>query len=194
MRNLAGDANAEKEIIRELGRVGIEPVESDVRKDHPDVKVGVVGKLGPFEFRRNWYYWVAYGPVPLEVAEELYEDPVCRADVRSGGDCACRPPETWADFYDADGKELAIDDLTGHEEKTYRELIEKGFLKQEGLDKVRFIRADISERTRTEAGPILRQHCARAVVNVFHIDSELGLYLFVQALKKHGLVDHAPGK
>lgn len=187
MLNLAGRTDADHIIRHELRRVGIEPTFSDARKDHPDVKTSVVGKLGPFEFRRNWRYWVALGPVPLSVAEELYTDPVCCTDVRAGGDCACRPPQMWATYFDADDKELVIDDPDGGKRLEYLSLVEKGLLPREGFDRLSWVRSSDHE-TRSASAQVLRALAARAIVDTFHIDSELGLYLFVQALRRRGLV------
>lgn len=41
-----------------------------------------------FVFIRAWYYWVVKGFVPLEVANELYEDPYGRKSVRAAGDAS----------------------------------------------------------------------------------------------------------
>lgn len=53
-----------------------------------------------FVFKRAWYYWIAEGPVPLPIAEEIYKE--MPGDVRAGGDAGCRAPETWTkgDFVD----------------------------------------------------------------------------------------------
>ena len=170
MKNLAGDPKCDEDIRRELtrARVPIVPIEK-----RGEVPATLGGQLGAFNFRRAWYYWVVSGHVPLDVAREIYEDPVGRTDVRSGGDCACRPPETWATYYDADGLILESDP-DGKEEFTYRSLIERGHLTAEGLSRIHFV-------------PDKRIGYARAVVDCYHIDSEVGLRLFVDTLRAHGL-------
>jgi hypothetical protein len=111
MRNLAGVSDCDEYIRSELRRACIDI--HTVQKGNTEVPYTLIGKLGEFEFKRAWYYWVVKGPVPLEVAKELYEHPEGRATVRSGGDCAKRPPETWVceingekyvDVYHIDGQ------------------------------------------------------------------------------------------
>src|SRR6478736_3866736 len=98
MKNLAGNKEADKDIERELLRCGVEPIRVlTVRGEVPATVIGVmvVPGLGTFRFERRWYYWSVDGPVPLAIAEELYAMEHHR-DIRSGGDCGCRPPATWA--------------------------------------------------------------------------------------------------
>lgn len=187
MINLAGREDASAIIHHELDRVGVPVYEAGDRADHPDVKTELGGKLGNLEFRRNWYYWVVSGPVPLELAEALYNHPVGKTDIRAGGDCACRPPKLWANYYDADGKQLTGDDEEGSEEALFKHMVAKGFVKQADYEKYRFVRIP-GEKTLENYAPALRKLAARAEVDCFHIDSEPGLYIFVQSLKKNGIV------
>lgn len=124
MKNLAGVETCDELILEELLEAGIQCMKIQ-RKDGeriPEVPYTIIGILGgheqfnaddcqdlnktgwweshliqsvSFTFTRAWYYWVVTGYVPLSVAEELYEDSVGAKAVRSGGDCACRPPKTW---------------------------------------------------------------------------------------------------
>jgi hypothetical protein len=48
-----------------------------------------------FVFCRAWYYWVVIGLVPLYVANELYENPIGKKDVRVSGHCGCPSPIEW---------------------------------------------------------------------------------------------------
>lgn len=130
MQNLAGKADCDVQIKRELERARIDIVALPSRLD-AEVPASVVGRLGRFRFRRAWYYWMVAGPVPLPVAQELYADPVGIEDVRVAGHCGCPPPE-------------------------------KPWLRN---------------------GPGDQQF-----VMSYHIDSEVGLRLFADTLKKHGLV------
>jgi len=129
MENLAGNADCDVQIERELIRCGIEVIRGE--KTNREVSSSIIGKLGEFEFVRAWYYWTVRGNVPLEVARELYADPVGKTDVRVAGHCGCPPPEEWA--------------------------------------------MRINEREE-----------AKFVTN-YHIDSEVGLRLFADTLKLHGL-------
>lgn len=48
--------------------------------------------------RSHSYYWIAQGNIPLQSAQLLYK--FDGDTIRAGGDCACRPPETWARLID----------------------------------------------------------------------------------------------
>lgn len=169
MINLAGKADADQYILTELTRCGVPVV--PVTKTDSEVPYSFVGKLGNFTFTRAWYYWVVSGKVPLAVAEELYT-PEFKGDVRSGGDCGCRHPSTWATPYK--GEKVAVSateaEKFAHLVKTFgpsfKERIEKEYYFHDN--------DDLSEFPR--------------FVDTYHIDSELGLYIFVQALKRHNLV------
>lgn len=63
-------------------------------------------KYFEFVFVRRWYYWSVKGYVPLKVAQEIYADSVGRRAVRAGGDCACRPPETWIEKHYVAGQDV----------------------------------------------------------------------------------------
>ena len=118
MRNLAGvedcDIHIRKELekagimpltLRELGRsevpytvfgcLGAKPLSDEEQRyfDRMGTTPEFARTMGSFVFVRAWYYWCVSGFVPLVVAEEMYEER--KEDVRSGGDCACRPPATW---------------------------------------------------------------------------------------------------
>jgi len=94
MRNLAGDRNCDAEIRNELVQAGIKIVQHRERL-RSEVPASITGKLGIFEFERAWYYWMVSGNVPLAVAQEMYENPVGKQDVRVIGHCGCPPPHEW---------------------------------------------------------------------------------------------------
>lgn len=175
MKNLAGDVDCDREIRRELTRARIDIVKGE-RSTH-EVAASLTGKLGPFTFQRAWYYWVAKGPTPLDAARELFADPVGKTDVRVAGHCGCPPPEhPWVEYYDADGKRVALDP-GGKEREQYRRLVERGHLELEGLAAYHWVDSP-EERDAVSV---------RAVVESYHIDTEAGLRLFVDTLRKHGL-------
>ncbi len=110
MRNLAGPWSAEKDyaIELELRAAGITVAPGDPTQG--EVKTRVAGRLGAISFTRFWYYWVAKGLVPIEMANEMYVDEIGKRAVRAAGDCACRSPETWAQTYaTADGFAVCVD-------------------------------------------------------------------------------------
>ena len=83
-----------------MSRLGVEVV---------TVNGADVGREGAFLIGFQSYYFTVDGPCPLSVAEALYATTVGRTDIRANGDGACRPPATWATYYDADGVELVSD-------------------------------------------------------------------------------------
>lgn len=93
MINLAGNKKCDRFIKEELTLAGIPIIEAVAKGEVPYTVEGI---LGSFKFSRAWYYWVVYGPVPLDIAEKLYADPIGRKDVRVAGNCTCPPPHEWA--------------------------------------------------------------------------------------------------
>lgn len=56
------------------------------------------GRLYNTVFTRAWYYWVVCGvDMPLADANELYEDPVGRKDIRVAGYAGNASPEKWVE-------------------------------------------------------------------------------------------------
>jgi hypothetical protein len=94
MINLAGVAECDRYIERELRRAGIAAVVGE--RSENEVAAAITGKIGPFTLWRAWRYWVVKGPMPLAVAREMYDDPVGVDDVRVAGHCGCPPPDEWA--------------------------------------------------------------------------------------------------
>jgi hypothetical protein len=167
VKNLAGRPTEEidRETRRELGRCGITVVEGNPL-DHPEVKTQIRGTLGDLRFTRCWYYWSVKGRVPLEVAKQLYADPVGHEDIRVDGHCGCPPPqEPWISYFDPEGKMLIAESTRHNWEATFGEKLEQ-VLKE--------------SNKRFSADP---RHEGKAFVTCYHIDSELGLYIFAQAMK-----------
>src|SRR5690348_7300116 len=94
MRNLAGKDDADEAIYNELALAGVDMVR--VPRAHPEVPYTIEGRLGPFAFRRAWYYWVVSGLMPVEVASQIYSNPVGRRYVRAAGHGCCVDPVEWA--------------------------------------------------------------------------------------------------
>lgn len=131
------------------------------KKSDGEVPYTIAGKLGNFTFYRYWYYWVVWGDVPLEVAIEMYYgSAVGRRDVRCAGHCGCPPPNDWA--LPKRGPLKKVVKELGITDTTYGNLSK---LCDEGtIDLPRF-------------------------VDNYHIDSQEGLNLFVETIKRHGLID-----
>lgn len=175
LKNLAGDPLYDKYILQELERHCIEPVRCK-SNSQDEVCSSLTGRIGKFTFRRKWSYWVINGALPLEYAMAIYADPVGRQYVRAGGDCACRNPEIWANFFDTDGNELYIDP-GGKQREQISNLLEKCLLKN--TDNFIFFE---SEKERDK-------HVARSFVDLYHVDSDLGLHLIVDTIRAYLMVD-----
>lgn len=96
MKNYAGTKDKDKEIAAELTAAGIEAVKlpESLRESRGEVKTIVIGQLGPWGFRRAWYYWVAEGPgIPPVYAEDLHKR--FGKEVRVAGHCGCPSPLEW---------------------------------------------------------------------------------------------------
>ncbi len=172
MLNLAGDQNCDAEIERELTRCGIEVVRNQPREG--EVPSSLRGKLGNFTFRRAWRYWVVNGDVPLRVAKEMYDDPVGKSDIRVCGHCGCPPPEEpWIVWRDKKGRKLL---LMSERKKLVNRLGKNDPTVKSILNdpKIRFV------KNRAVAG--------EGFIRFYHIDSETGLRLFADTLRKHKLV------
>ena len=83
MLNLAGHEECDKFIRKELGEAGIKTQELD-QQDIGEVPYYVYGEIGEIRFERAWTYWVVKGKVPMNIAENLYADPVGKVDVQIG--------------------------------------------------------------------------------------------------------------
>lgn len=160
MLNLAGAQEADKHIKLELerARIPIEQVELD--PVHNEVPYTLIGRLGNVSFRRLWYYWESQGAIPLEVARELYEDPVGATDIRVNGHAGCPPPEDWAQWITSDGKKV--------------------FPADRGED----YRGPASDLVFSDDPESVG---ASLYVATYHIDTEVGLRLFADTLKAHDL-------
>lgn len=175
MENLAGKQECNRNIKRELTRCGIEIVRNQPREG--EVSSSLRGKLGNFTFSRSWSYWVVSGDVPLAVAKELYADPVGKTDIRVGGHCGCPPPEgLYVKWLDKDGKLL----YTTEEQKKCERYAKCGGALAEVANRVL---SDPKNRFVDDPGAV-----GAGFLTGYHIDSEIGLRLFADTLKKHKVV------
>lgn len=146
-----------------MTRLGVEVV---------NVNGADVGHFGPFIIGFRNYYFTVDGPCPLAIAEALYATPVGRTDIRAGGNCTCPEPRTQATYYDADGNDLVSDPGNRQAQEWDAALAKGGPLA-----------AILATVKRPRFVPDAAAMAARAVVNSFHVDSELGLYMLLQALR-----------
>jgi hypothetical protein len=177
MKNIAGapEPVATEQCAAELMEAGITVLRHKVTPERVEVKSRAYGQLGHISFRRNWYYWVAEGRVPLDIATLLYLDPIGKKDVRVEGDAGCPTPDKWARWYMHNGVQvLSLKD----KEIATSYLVGTGILKECGQD-------------------ILDHNCfsddpastgALPYIETYHIDSQEGLNLFARVLRKHGVV------
>lgn len=168
MQNLAGRPDSTYHCRDELLAAGVPVVFLDEPHGEPQSQVG--GQLGPYEFRRLWYYWAVRGRVPIEAARRLYADPAGRHDVRAAGHCACPPPDDEAKWYDAEGRHLVYDPQ-GKQEAQWRELVERHPDWLEDPEETVFVR----EHPSTVPG-------AHGYVESYHVDTAEGLALLVRVL------------
>ncbi len=93
MGNHAGRGECNPFIKLELQLAGIDIIE---KKGEGEVPYLYAGQMGAFSFRRAWTYWIVNGPVPLSLANKMYETEEGKKNVRVAGHCGCPPPEEWA--------------------------------------------------------------------------------------------------
>lgn len=164
MNNLTGNYDCDKVIRTELQSAGITVVVNPTRQGG-DVPATLTGKLTrsglvAFTFTRFWYYWVVKGNVPLEVAEEMFADPLGKRDVRVAGMAGNDDPKNWAL---PSGDDVAA------------------YLKENGRSSVNC--AELIKLCNN--GKIT----AKRFIQAYHIDTQEGLELFVSTLRKYGLAD-----
>ena len=137
-------------------------------RDKPgEVPSRLVGRLGPVEFWRASTYWVVEGPVPVTLATELYEDPI-----GSTGTAAAPPPSSsWVRWYLANGT---------------RVLPTQGQVQYESLHRSRpdFLPFAVFHDDPKSLG-------ASGFVESYNVDTEIGLRLLSDAIRRHGLHETA---
>jgi hypothetical protein len=165
MRNLAGRMENNAYINLELSLAGIHRAQEKGRGEVQYKFAGYLGDACEFKFTRAWSYWVVDGNVPLDIANELYADPEAKKYVRSGGDCGCRSPETWATWITIDLKEVFD---KGELDKIESDNIKESLLNNPNL---KFVEGDPSK-------------IAQKYVTCYHIDTWEGLKLFADKIKE----------
>jgi len=166
--HLAGDTGCDVRAMDELRRAGIPAHEGELMGEVPS---RAYGRLGPILFLRAWRYWIAQGPVPLAVAEDIYAVPAGRAGVRINGDCMAPPPEAAQIEWRLPDGTLVV---PADEEAEFREVLPR------------------FPQIERACGPLVFNNDPRALgatgyVPLYHVDSQEGLVLFARLLRKHGL-------
>jgi hypothetical protein len=174
MMNLAGVKDCDTHIERELSRIDIEIVRGP-RVEREVATTTITGKLGQFKLTRLCDYWSVKGPFPLEVATHLYDtNMIWRQDVRAGGHCSRPPPRTKATFRNIAGLQI-LDRRNENEAKRHADQNESLIVKSIGQTILRdYVFAD---------DPQAAAH--HATVDLFHIDSEVGLYMWAEMARAH---------
>lgn len=167
MKNLAGSAEADRDVEQELTRCGIEIVRGD--RSTGEVKTSITGRLEVggkvWTFSRAWYYWIVSGETPLNVAENLYADPVGRQDIRVAGHCGRPAPSEWITWLTPEGKKI----LSTKDEKNFDDMIVN--------------HPDFAEHKAKHVFSDIPEALGKPYIRSYHIDSELGLYVFANAIK-----------
>lgn len=81
----------DERVKEELMLAGIPVIKLPSHMD-TEVKTRYIGLLNGFMFYRAWRYWVCTGHMPLDKAEELYNQHK-DLEIRAGGHCGNLPPE-----------------------------------------------------------------------------------------------------
>ncbi len=170
MQNLAGHRDADTIVVDELTRCGIEVVKGEPSTG--EVPTCHTGRLGGFTFTRAWYYWCVDGKMPLDAAIRLYSTPVGKRDIRAGGDCGCPDPATYygTRYFHPSGKAV-MDRETWEREQKSVATISEHFHEFE---------AEFNAKWMPDDDP--KQY--PGFVESYHVDSELGLYLLAEEIRK----------
>ncbi|MFA6132646.1 MAG: hypothetical protein WC869_01365 [Phycisphaerae bacterium] len=174
MINLAGRPieHNDRQIANELARCGIDIIcnhdcgKSEVQTTKAGVLVTATN--GKAKFTRAWNYWVVECQVPIGLARAMYANPVGKTDIRVGGHCGCPSPDSYGcRWYDPDTGKKYI--------RTAERMQCEGYL-------------GTGTKMEEVARKILDEHLfhdnpasigAVGTVDSYHIDTELGLYIFV---------------
>jgi hypothetical protein len=114
-----------------------------------------------FEVSYSGRYFISDGYVPLDCAKEIYNHPIGSKEIRAGGHCGCVPPEEEAKYFLGYKQVLHID-----QKKVFEEVL------PQHVDNYIFDNNPANYK---------------GYVDVYHIDTELALYIFVQMMLKNNI-------
>lgn len=181
MKNLAGVEEADQTIREELYLADIETRNEEALGEVPYT---IIGRIGKWEFRRAWTYWIATveNPVdglPLEPAMELHNKPnPTNSDqhlgqvIRSGGHAGAPSPDEY-------GAQPV------HNEELDKKLLELGH------ELKIFKSGDIEHQYVSATVGDISEHCnagrldVERYVKCYHIDTQVGLNEFAKFMKKY---------
>ncbi len=129
---------------------------------------------GPFIFEKTERrgYWSVKGPVPLHVAQAIYVDAASEV-IRVAGHCGCvAPVDPWITWRMPNGTTLS----TEKEGVQFVRLAESHLWALDAMKDYTF-NDDPDERVK-----------AKGYIETYHIDSEVGLRVFVDHLRWNGLL------
>ena len=179
MKNLAGNEECDQQIKHELTSAGIDLINYKPKDQRSEVPWGIVGRLGPFIFKRAWYYYVVTGGrVPLYIAQEIYAHDHGKSDVRANGHCMAPPPHEQLEWFDEHGNELIF--LSEEDQRLIK--IKDSMLKEFWAESL------ATKNNRRVVDKQDRGIIGKPYVTLYHIDTQEGLNLFVQTINKYGLV------
>jgi len=162
MRNLAGRADCDRFITKELHKASIPIVAVD--RTGKEVSASLGGRLGSFTFHRAWYYWVVEGLVPLHVAKRMHRHRAGKR-VRVAGHCGAPHPNQWTERVLSNGGRVWP---SSHKAK-WDEFVAR--------------HPELKNNDVFSDDPALGQ---RYVTN-YHIDTAEGLRLFAKMVRRYGL-------
>ncbi len=160
MKNLARreyDFNADQKVKEELQIAGIPVVKLGLINN--EVKTHYIGILNGFIFERAWYYWVVRGNMPLRYAQYLYDN-YKDLDIRTNGIAGNDPPLKWL------------------KNKDYNKLI-KSFVNK-------FTDGEITIEELNKISDEFQKQ-GEQVINMYHIDTQLGLCKFAELIKENDI-------
>ena len=160
MENLARreyDSEADKKVKEELQIAGIPVVRVGLMNN--EVKTYYIGILNGFVFIRAWRYWKVKGNMPLENAQYLYDN-YKDLDIRVAGHCGNPSPEEWAKNKDYD--------------KLAKPYVDKLIKEEITMEELESISKEIASQ-------------GEQVVDLYHIDTQLGLCKFAEVIKSNNI-------
>lgn len=181
MKNLAGDKNADETILEELYLADIPAIKVSNNNDG-EVPYSYIGRIGKWNFRRAWYYWLVYVEdgetgLPLKIALELHnkkhpvKDDILGKIIRSGGHCEAPSPDEYG------AKPINNDELNKQLEalgykKTYYKSLNNSYIS--------VTYGEVSKLCNEGKLTVERY------VDCYHIDEQIGLNEFAKTIKEEG--------